>query len=174
MTSPSPQLPRNRGRRPPRAHERQWRDRNVDKNLEDAWLEALNSMESLTLISICEGHLTARPRTGRRYPHINLRLKQERLSHVVTNWNSVQAAIEACFSKHTDELQDVSADTELKRRSRVARNGEIVREDDFVVHLRSRVPRTTEDVEESMISWFERMVQFAQTLDRVIATHTQD
>ena len=43
-------------RRRCRDHEKRWRDFCVDKNLEEDWLERLNSLKAFTLIGICEGH----------------------------------------------------------------------------------------------------------------------
>ncbi|HNS56795.1 MAG TPA: hypothetical protein PKO34_07060 [Smithellaceae bacterium] len=40
-----------------KSHERPWRDWAVDRNLDNQWLERLNKLETLNLVSICEGHI---------------------------------------------------------------------------------------------------------------------
>lgn len=155
--------------RPPGLHEREWRGRNVDKNLDDAWLESLNTLTSFDLISICEGHSAGRRNSE---PHINLRIKAGRQFLVVANWSVLQTGIDQFLLEHSSDLHDTIVEAELRRRSRAAPGRGNDRHDDFVVKLCRALNTAT--VGAPMTEWFERMIPFVRKLDQVVAAHTQN
>lgn len=63
-----------RRRVPRRDDQRIWQGRRVDKDLKDEWLDELNSLLCMDLVSICQGH-PDQDRCSRRTPHITLRFK---------------------------------------------------------------------------------------------------
>jgi hypothetical protein len=63
-----------RRRVPRRDDQRIWQGRRVDKDLKDEWLDELNSLLCMDLVSICQGH-PDQDRRFRRTPHITLRFK---------------------------------------------------------------------------------------------------
>ena len=74
-------------------HEREWRGFCVDKNLQDDWLERLNSLEAFSPISICEGHCNGRAKPTQTPPHVKLRLKERFLSDIAIYWNEQKMVI---------------------------------------------------------------------------------
>jgi hypothetical protein len=158
----------NRNRRACPPGRRDWRGQYVDKNLEDGWLEALNSFSALDLISICEGHSGHSRNSLRSFPHINLRVKEEHKLHVIPNWEALQSSIEAIIQEQMNSV-DTHAEVELRRRTRTSPTGQIQRSDDFVIKLRSRMCRLTDIMDESEKTWFEAIIAFARRLDNLIA-----
>jgi hypothetical protein len=77
-----------------RNHERRWRDHNVDKNLKDDWLERLNNLKTLELVSICEGHPSAKRFSVKGLPHISLILQYSYIERLIHDWYSYQPRIE--------------------------------------------------------------------------------
>ena len=59
--------------REPRSHQRRWREFNVDENLKDQWLESINDLNNLKVVSTCEGHTN--DLRGSSFPHVNLTIK---------------------------------------------------------------------------------------------------
>ena len=57
----------------PRSHQRRWREFNVDENLKDQWLESINDLNNLKVVSTCEGHTN--DLRGSSLPHVNLTIK---------------------------------------------------------------------------------------------------
>jgi len=74
-------------------HERNWRDWAVDRNLDDGWLERLNNLESLDLVSICEGHLDVKSTSVRRRPCIILSPKNDYLRPITECWYDLKEAL---------------------------------------------------------------------------------
>lgn len=79
--------------------ERRWRDRCVDAGLDDDWLERLNALAVLDLISICEGHLDEPVFEHRLTPHINLRVKEIHAETIAALWNSDRATLAALIDE---------------------------------------------------------------------------
>lgn len=141
--------------REPRETERIWNNCNVDKNLENAWLETLNSLQLFNLISICEGHVEGRGPFSSR-PHINLRIKEQYLPLMAREFDDIsndwQRKLTELFS--TDETL---AEIEYKLKFNSSRSRqEITR--DLTIHISSRVTRQTVKINQNTIKWFEEMV----------------
>ena len=58
-------------------HEKRWLDYCVDKNLDEHWLEELNSLQAFNLVSICEGHFSQAKNPSKKFAHISLKLKSK-------------------------------------------------------------------------------------------------
>jgi len=76
-----------------KSYERPWRDWAVDRNLDDQWLERLNNLETLNLVSICEGHIDARPTSARRSPRIALMLKKAHMRPLTEQWYELKESL---------------------------------------------------------------------------------
>ena len=74
-------------------YERAWRNRHVDANLADEWLERLNSLCIFDLVSICEGHWQMKHPYDAR-PHLNLRMKPHCLSQALAKWGDCKDIIQ--------------------------------------------------------------------------------
>lgn len=81
-----------------KTYERSWKNKYVDANLEDSWLDCLNALNLFILVSICEGHSCSK-HPYEKQPHINLRLKTPLLAGIHTNWVSCREAIHALVLK---------------------------------------------------------------------------
>ncbi len=148
-----------------REDQRRWRDRCVDKNVDDLWLESLNDLNAFDLISICEGH------PGRRfhdYPGINLRLKAENVHHVIGAWN---ATADMLFSSLpiTFGRIEVFVEVDLQRRIRLI-SGIPRKDDKLIVRISSRQRRIGSIMDSDTINWFVAAVESTKNLDKVIVS----
>jgi hypothetical protein len=148
-----------------REYERLWHGHCVDRNLKDGWLEALNALETLNFISICEGHLAERPNSPRTRPHINLRLKPSFLPQAVKTWDTVRSALESRLASMFD-FEDTSAAVELKLRVRLCRNGCAFRHD-LTACIEARQARVSAEMDAETSDWFRRTVESIKGLDRL-------
>ena len=158
----------SRPRRECRDYERIWRGRCVDRNLEDAWLEALNALAVFDLISICEGHVSEQPNRLRGRPHINLRLKATLLPEVIGAWSSTRKALREITIELFREIE-ASVTLELKHRIQLGPH-EIQDRDDFTVKIQSRQAREGHSIDVGTISWFHYTVSAIEELDRFMST----
>jgi len=148
--------------------ERPWRDLCVDKNLEDDWLERLDNLQSLRVISICEGHYhpDQSARSSRRFPHIKLRLKEQFLPDISSQWRQLQPVI-------SNELHrlfycvDTYLDVELKFRYRW-RGVRFAYQEDLTLRINGRCARDSEEMDAATREWFERTVGRVEQLDGAI------
>ncbi|RMG74789.1 MAG: hypothetical protein D6710_01125 [Nitrospirae bacterium] len=151
--------------RQPRPHERRWHNYWVDRNLEDRWLEALNSLHAFKLISICEGHIAYKGRSTRT-PHINLRMKRRFLRLFVRKFNDLSVDLYRTFVTLFND-DDTYIDIEYKIRFKSSHRGRAINRD-VVIHVRSRNPRTSEEMDEQTKRWFEQIVERLRGFDRFI------
>ncbi len=142
--------------RDPREGERLWNGHNVDKNLEDVWLEKLNSLKAFDLISICEGHLNAARGRFSATPHLNLRIKVNYLPILIGNFDIIStklySAIVALFG-----VADTTADLELKITMTCSRSRQEIRRD-LLFHAKARFTRQSTEMETNAVNWFNELV----------------
>lgn len=149
--------------RTPRETERIWNNRIVDKNLEDGWLESLNSLKVFELISICEGQANGRGPFSNR-PHINLRIREKHIPMMATHFDEIATNLQ----KKLIELfgnENTNADIEYKIKFNSSRfKQEIMR--DFVVHVQSRaVIEELDEIDPSIKKWFTENINAVCQLD---------
>lgn len=154
-------------------HERVWRDLCVDRNLRDDWLEHLNSLETLNLVGICEGHPGRPPGAPGRYPQINLRLKESILPGIAGHWEDLRSAMLNEASK-LFLLGDTDVRIELKFWLRAGR-GRLIYQEDLTMRLRGYKTRETVEMDAETCGWFERAVDRIAKVDQTVLTwHGQD
>lgn len=151
-----------------RPHERRWRDRCVDAGLADEWLERLNSLAVLDLISICEGHPDEPEFEHSRTPHINLRVKEPAAEAVADLWNSDRATLaalldEAFLARPLSAVFEVRIGREL--RSGSAR--------EFVLCLLKLrpAPLSLDQRPPEKAEWFRLAIAAIETLDHNLTNH---
>ena len=146
----------------PRPHERLWHEYCVDKNLEDRWLEALNSLHAFKLISICEGHVHYKGRSTRS-PHINLRMKKRFLRLFVKRFDSISVDLYRMFVTIFND-DSTYADIEYKIRFKSSHTGKAITRD-VALHIRSKNMRTSEEMDSQTRAWFDEIVKKIQSFD---------
>lgn len=158
-------MPEARNRRTARDYERVWRERCVDRNLQDDWLEALNDLQVFDLISICEGHVAADNKSPKSRPHINLRLRSPLAPRAVSIWPTLSADLgHAMLSMFN--VQDSSVTLELKQEVRLIRGGPKAHQG-LTVRINACFPRSGPDLDPQTSAWFARAVRSIEQLDRL-------
>jgi hypothetical protein len=152
-----------RVRRRCRSYQREWRGHCVDMNLEDAWLESLNSLIAFDLISICEGHRIGREGRGRRHAHVNLRLKESLVPITVRDFDGHAQVIQ----RHIVELfgdgrSNVEVDFHIRVRSSLSRNSA---QRVLVVRINASHERASESLDEESREWFTTVLERVGSLD---------
>ena len=149
-----------------RPHERRWRERCVDAGLADEWLERLNSLAVLDLISICEGHPDEPEFDHRRTPHINLRVKDPAAEAVADLWNSDRPTLaglidEAFLARPLSFAFEVRSGRELRSGS----------SQDFVLCLLKLTPAplSLDQRPPAKAEWFRLAIAAIETLDHNLA-----
>lgn len=149
-------------------YERVWRDLCVDKNLQDGWLERLNSLQTLNLAGICEGHPDRSPGAPGRFPQINLRLKEAFLPGIAGHWEDLRSAMLNEASK-LFQLGDTDVRIELKFWLRAGR-GKLIYQEDLMVRVRSYQTRDAAEMDIETSGWFERAVERIHEIDMAVLT----
>ena len=153
-------------RRECREYEKQWREFCVDKNLEDDWLERLNSLKAFALIWICEGHSDRRSGSPSRYPYISLRLKESLLPDIAKHWEELRMAMLSEVSR-LFQAADTDINLELKFRLRAGR-GKLIYREDLTFRMRGYEVRASGELDVQARNWFERSVERIERLDGVV------
>lgn len=146
--------------------ERRWRDKCVDAGLDDDWLERLNSLAVLDLISICEGHPDEPEFEHRRTPHINFRVKEIHAETIAAFWNSERDILAALIDKAFLALP-LSVVFEV-RSGRELRSGSAA---DFVLCLLKLkpAPLSLDRRPPAKAEWFRLTIDAIETLDHCLA-----
>jgi hypothetical protein len=149
-----------------RTHEKRWRDFCVDKNLQESWLEDLNDLKALNLISICEGHYIQKSPTSSKFSHINLKLKEALLSGFLKDWETLRPdvlnEVHNLFQKG-----DTYFNFELRFKIRTGR-GRLVYQEELVIKMRRYQPRVSEEMDSECHHWFDQSVASIKALDDII------
>jgi hypothetical protein len=160
-------LPKKTSRRKCRDHEREWRGFCVDKNLEDDWLARLNDLVTFDLISICEGHYGRQTEPSRTPPHVKLRLKENRLPGIASQWDNHKMAILSAVNR-LFQTGETYVNLELKFKLRSG-TGRLSYQEEMILRIHSRQERDSEEMGEATRTWFRQCVERVEELDRLIA-----
>jgi len=148
------------------AHEKRWRDFCVDKNLEEIWLEDLNNLKTLNLISICEGHYGQKSHATSKFTHINLKLKEVLLPGFLKEWETLRPGVlnevHNLFQKG-----DTYFNFELRFKIRTGR-GRLVYQEELVIKMRRYQPRVAKEMDAECHQWFDQSVASIKALDDII------
>jgi hypothetical protein len=160
-------LPRKTPRRKCRDHEREWKGFCVDRNLEDDWLERLNRLEALSLISICEGHCDRRTEPSGKSPHIKLRLKEHLLPGLAGHWDDQKMTVVSEVNR-LFQTGDTYVNLELKFKLRSG-TGRLNYQEDLIVRVHSRQARPSEEMDAETCDWLQHSVSRIEELDDLLA-----
>ncbi|HNW36359.1 MAG TPA: hypothetical protein PKM25_15575 [Candidatus Ozemobacteraceae bacterium] len=154
--------------RSPAAWEKEWRDRLVDRELDEEWLEALNHLSGMRLTSICSGHPG---REGHR----------EQSAHIVMQMRGHPGAGPAADAAWRPLLLDLSRGfaalpgmavtlirlhQELTVRDGTGRDGPCIR---VILTLDCPAPRRREQLSPDVRAWFEAACAGLARLEHRIA-----
>jgi hypothetical protein len=148
-------------------HERRWRDRCVDKNLKDVWLERLNALKSFNMVSLCEGHVRLFKNPSSKYPHINLKLKDQYLPGFAKEWVDLRPAI-LNEVHNLFQVGDTYFNLELKHKLR-AGIGRLVYQEELTIKMRRYQPRFSEELKPEDAAWFDQCVDRIERLDKIFS-----
>jgi len=154
-------LPIRRPIRPHREHERIWNGRLVDKNLENEWLESLNSLKFYKLISICEGHNNNSLHT---HPHINLRLKEEHIPVLLSKFDQLSQSLNNKLVEIFGH-ENNSVTLEFKIKLIASPTSRPIRRD-LVIRIRSRHTRENLEIDNKIKNWFQNIIIQIQKFDK--------
>ncbi len=147
-------------------HEKRWRNYCVDKNLDEHWLEELNSLKAFNLVSICEGHYSQSKNPSKRFAHITLKLKVSLLPGFVKDWETLRS--EVLNEVHNlFEKNDTYFNLELRFKLRAGR-GRLVYQEELTLKMRNFGARISEEMDANSYHWFEQSVGAIKTLDQII------
>lgn len=165
-------LPRKTSRRQRKAYEREWRDYYVDKNIEDDWLERLNSLAAFDLISICEGHCNRQPEPLGTPPHVKLRVKESYLPGIGGRWDRHKMVI---ISTASDLFQTGNTYLNVEMGFRLkSGTGRLNYQEALVVRVHRGNTKPSSEMDEETRQWFEQSVGQIEELDRVFACLWRD
>ncbi|MFZ4439689.1 MAG: hypothetical protein ACOYOS_14775 [Syntrophales bacterium] len=148
--------------------ERPWRDWAVDLNLEDQWLERLNDLETLSLASVCEGHLDVQPNSVKRRPTIILRLKKAYMRPLTVRWYDLKEALSAEIGRIWPDDETI-IEFEIQHR--------LVKKDDYPADIEDIIIRITSErrrdmviLPEWIVLWFRLSLIRIRVFDRFMKT----
>ncbi len=155
-----------RGRRPQRPcrdYERPWKDKCVDKNLKDEWLEDLNALLVFDLVSVCEGHPQSMYTCQ---PHLNLQLRPAAVEPVFASRTNVLELVGTQINKLFSE-SDTDAEMELKSRICI-RPFDTTSTREVTANIGWLGDRRSEAASTDVVAWFEKIVPRVQQFDQVL------
>jgi len=138
-------------------NKRQWRYHKVDENLQDSWLEELNSLKLFSMTSICEGH----PRS--LGPHVCFRLKVDHFAVVLDHHEELivvsNSSIEETFKHELDSR--VSIISKIHRvSSGVAKS--------LLIQVSMVTFESVSEFNGETRNWFDRTVDCIKRLDALM------
>jgi gamma-glutamylcyclotransferase (GGCT)/AIG2-like uncharacterized protein YtfP len=158
------------GRRVCEPGKRIWRTYQVDEELRDEWLGALNSLKVFRLISICQGHESTRPNHPISWPHIHLRMSPERIPLATS---MIFGGASKSFSIPEASTQEALGiwTLEHRRRIRLVPDQEPSGgpSDDLVVRIQPRRRMTDETDRQWINQWLETVIPEVQKYDSQLA-----
>jgi hypothetical protein len=147
-------------------HERIWRGRCVDRNLEDEWLERLNGLHRFELVSICEGHADRRVDDA---PTITLRLRPEAAASLLDAWTALRRVFRRRLAETFAGLPG-SARFEIRETLFADAPENSSRRITATLFLGSAKKRTTRAMDRATERWFEDAIERCRALDGSPAT----
>ncbi len=149
-------------------YQRRWRDWAVDRNLEDIWLTRLNALETLDLVSICEGHLDVRPNSVKRRPCIILRPKMDYMIPLTIGWYDLKEALAAEIKRIWPDAETI---VEFEIQHRLVQNGDDPEDiEDIIIRITLKRKRDAEVLPEWVVHWFRLSLIRIQDFDRFLKT----
>ncbi len=149
-------------------HERPWRDWAVDRNLDDGWLERLNNLETLDLVSICEGHVDARPTSARRSPRIVLMLKKAYMRPFTERWYELKEALAAEIERIWPGKETI---IEFEIQHRIIKDEEALADiEGIIMRIMSVRKRDMMILSAWIQKWFRKNIAKIETFDRFLKT----
>ena len=147
-----------------KSHERPWRDWAVDRNLDNQWLERLNKLETLNLVSICEGHIDVKLTSVKRRPVIIVRPKEAYMRPLTVLWYDLKEAL-------ADAIENIwpSEETiiEFEIQHRIMKDGGCKEDrEDIILRISSRQKRETAFFPNWVEKWFSGTVSKIEEFDR--------
>ena len=150
-----------------KSYERPWRDWAVDRNLDDQWLERLNNLETLNLVSICEGHIDARPTSARRSPRIALMLKKAYMRPLTEQWYDLKEDLAASIGKIWPDEETI---IEFEIQHRLIINDPVEEIESIIIRIISERKRDTMLLPEWTNHWFLQALLRIETFDQLMKT----
>lgn len=158
----------SRNQRTCKNYERLWNGRCVDKNLHDAWLEELNGLKMLELISICEGHSEIPANKPRAYAHISLRVNTEATRRLTRQWShlkqEIMQAVDSIFSTEKFRIK-FTYNVSIRKGFLPLRSSTRV-----VLRIQSKEPRLINELNSEAFKWFEKVISQAKNFDLFLQT----
>ena len=147
-------------------YERPWRDWFVDRNLNDGWLEQLNNLETLSLVSICEGHIDARPTSVRKSPRIALMFKKDYMRPLTEKWYNLKEALTTAIEKTWPDEETI---IQFEIQHRLVKNDGLVEEiEAIIIRIISERKRDTVLLPEWTNHWFRQALSRIEAFDRLM------
>jgi hypothetical protein len=144
-------------------YERLWKGRCVDKNLQDTWLEELNRLKMLELISICEGHSEIPTYRPRAFAHISLRFNTAATRRLTPQWdqlkNETVQAVDSIFSTEKSRIKFVY-NVSIRKGFLPLRSSTRI-----VLRIQSKEPRLTKVLDPKASRWFEEVILQVKKFD---------
>lgn len=148
-----------------KSYERPWLDWAVDRNLDDQWLERLNNLETLNLVSICEGHIDARPTSARRSPRIALMLKKAYMRLLTEQWYDLKEDLAASIGKIWPDEETI---IEFEIQHRLVINDPVEEIESIIIRIISERKRDTVLLPEWTNHWFRQALSRIEAFDRLM------
>ena len=149
-------------------YERPWRDWAVDLNLEDQWLERLNDLETLSLASVCEGHLDVQPTSVKRRHCIILRLKKDYMRPLTVRWYDLKEALAAEIERIWPDNETI-IEFEIQHRL-VKKDDHPADIEDIIIRITSERRRNMVILPEWIVMWFRLSLIRIRIFDRFMKT----
>jgi len=150
-----------------KSYERPWRDWAVDRNLDDQWLERLNNLETLNLVSICEGHIDARPTSARRSPRIALMLKKAYMRPLTEQWYDLKEDLATSIENIWPDEETI---IEFEIQHRLIINDPVEEIESIIIRIISERKRDTMLLPEWTNHWFLQALLRIETFDQLMKT----
>ena len=150
-----------------KSYERPWLDWAVDRNLDDQWLERLNNLETLNLVSICEGHIDARPTSARRSPRIALMLKKAYMRPLTEQWYDLKEDLATSIENIWPDEETI---IEFEIQHRLIINDPVEEIESIIIRIISERKRDTMLLPEWTNHWFLQALLRIETFDQLMKT----
>ena len=150
-----------------KSYERPWLDWAVDRNLDDQWLERLNNLETLNLVSICEGHIDARPTSARRSPRIALMLKKAYMRPLTEQWYDLKEDLATSIENIWPDEETI---IEFEIQHRLVKNDPMEEIESIIIRIISERKRDTMLLPEWTNHWFRQALLRIEIFDQFMKT----
>ena len=151
-----------------KSYERPWRDWAVDRNLDNQWLERLNNLETLDLVSICEGHLDVKSTSVKRRPFIILSPKNDYLRPITERWYDLKEDL-------ADEIERIWPGKETIIEFEIQHS--LVKDEDDLADIGDIILRITSVRKRDMMilsvwiqKWFRKNISKIEAFDQFMKT----